>query len=150
MHAQNHRCGMEPIETRDSDAKHDVEHAQRDGSCVRHIKNCYSVPEVSVLHGKTTGGVGDPQRLVILVLKALFCMHKTTGEGCNPYSLDTLVLSTLLCVLKTADEVWDPYRLISVVQKSLFACKNHRWDLGTTETCNSSPEVAVLLAQNHR
>ena len=63
---------MEPIETSDSDAKHDVEHAQRDRSCLGPIENCYSVPEVAVLHGKTTGGVWDAQRLVILVLKSLF------------------------------------------------------------------------------
>ena len=31
-----------------------------------------------------------------------------------------------------------------------FACINHRWGLGPTETCNSSPKVAVLHAQNHR
>ena len=69
------------------------------------IETCYSGPEVAVLHAKTTGGVLDPQRLVILVLKSLFCMHKTTGEGWNQYSLFILVLSTLFCVLKTTDEV---------------------------------------------
>ena len=83
-------------------------------------ETCNFSPIAAVLHGKTTGGVWDPQRIVILALKSLFCMHKTTGEGWNPYSLDTLVLSTLLCVLKTTDEVWDPYRLISLAQKSLF------------------------------
>ena len=31
-----------------------------------------------------------------------------------------------------------------------FGCKNHRWGLGPTGTCNSSPKVAVLHAQNHR
>ena len=71
-------------------------------------ETCFSGPEVAVLHSKSTGGVLDPQRLVILVLKLLFCMHKTTGEGWNPYSIDFLVLNTLLCVLKTTDEVWDP------------------------------------------
>ena len=70
-------------------------------------ETCFSGPEDAVLHSKSTGGVLDPQRLVILVLKLLFCMHKTTGEGWNPYSLDFLVLNTLLCVLKTTDEVRD-------------------------------------------
>ena len=64
-----------------SDAKYAVVHVQNDRSCLGPIETCYSVPEVAVLHGKTTGGVRDPQRLVILVLKSLFCMHKTTGEG---------------------------------------------------------------------
>ena len=43
------------------------------------IETCHSGPEDAVLHAKTTGGVLDPQRLVILVLKSLFFMHKTTG-----------------------------------------------------------------------
>ena len=59
MCAENHRCGLGPIET------------------------CYSGPEVAVLHAKTTGEVFDPQRLVILSLKSLFWMHKTRGEGWN-------------------------------------------------------------------
>ena len=42
----------------------------------------------------------DPYRLVSLVLKVLFCMHKNTDEVWNPYSLFIHVLSTLLCVLK--------------------------------------------------
>ena len=84
LRAQNDRWGLVPLET------------------------CYSGPEVVVFHVKTTGGVFDPQRLVILVLKALFCMHKTTGEGWNQYSIFIVVQSTQLCVLKTTDEVWDP------------------------------------------
>ena len=95
------------------------------------IETCYSGPKDAVLHGKTTGGVWDPQRLVILVLKALFWKHKTTGEGWNPYSLDTLVLSTLLRVLKTTDEVWDPYRLISLAQKPLFCMQKPQMREGT-------------------
>ena len=69
------------------------------------IQICKSGPEVAVLHAKTTGEVFDPQRLEILALKSLFCMHKTTGEGWNQYSLFIIVLSTQLCVLKTTDEV---------------------------------------------
>ena len=87
--------------------------------------------------------VWDPQRLVILVLKSLFCMHKTTGEGCDPYSVDILVLNTLLNVLKTTDEVWDPYRLISLAQKSLFvafACK----------TATLAPELQVSMGPRLR
>ena len=75
--------------------------------CLGPIESCYSGPEVAGLHGKTTGGIWDPQILVILDLNSLFFMHITTGEGSNAYSLDTLVLSTRLCVLKTTDEVWD-------------------------------------------
>ena len=86
-------------------ANHAVVNATNDWSCLGPIETCYSGPEVAVLLAKITGGVLDPQRLVILVLKSLFCMHKTTGEGWNQYSLFVLVLSTLLRVLKTTDEV---------------------------------------------
>ena len=98
---------MEPIETSNSDVKPAVVHVQHDRSCLGPIDICYSGPEVAVLNAKTTGEVFHPQTLVILALKALFCMHKTTGEGWNQYSLFILVLSTQLCVLKTTDEVWD-------------------------------------------
>ena len=30
-------------------------------------------------------------------------------------------------------------------KRSCFACKNYRWGLGPTETCNSSPKVVVCL-----
>ena len=62
----------------------------------------------------------DTLRLVILVLKSLFCMHKTTGEGCKQYCLFNLVLSMLLCELKATDEVWNLYRLVILVQITLF------------------------------
>ena len=70
-----------------SGANHAVVHAQNERSCLGPLETCYSCPEFAVLHAKTTGGVLVPQRLVILVLKALFCMHKTTGDGWNQYSL---------------------------------------------------------------
>ena len=72
------------------------------------LETCYSGPEGAVLHEKTTGDVFDTQKLVILVLKSLFCMHKATGEGWIQYWLFILVLSSQLCVFKTTDEVWDP------------------------------------------
>ena len=108
------------METSGCDAKHAVVQSQNDRTCLGPIETCYSGPEVAVLHSKSTGGDLDPQRLVILVLKTLFCMYKTTGEGLNPYSLDILELRTLLCVLKITDEVWDLYKLVSLFLKSLF------------------------------
>ena len=117
------------METSISDAKHAVVHAQNDWSCLVPTENSYSGPKVAVLQSKTTGWALDPQRekLLILVLKSRFCMHKTTGEGWNPYGLVILVLGTLLCVLKTTDEVWDPYRLVLLVIKPLFCMhKIHR------------------------
>ena len=40
------------------------------------IQTCRSGPKGTVLHAKTSSEVYDPQRLVILVLKSLFCMQK--------------------------------------------------------------------------
>ena len=40
------------------------------------IETCYSDPEVAVLHANTTGGVLDPESLLIPVQKALFCIQK--------------------------------------------------------------------------
>ena len=53
---------------------HAVVHAQNDRSCLGPIETCHSGPEVAVLHGKTTGGVLDPQGplIAILVLRSLF------------------------------------------------------------------------------
>ena len=65
-----------PLDTSNSGANHAVFHAQIDRSCLEPIETCYSGPEVAVLNAKTTGGILDPQRLVILVLKALFYMQK--------------------------------------------------------------------------
>ena len=46
--------------------------------------------------------------------------------------------------------VWDPLRFVIRVQKSLFACKNHRWGLGAIETSNSDAKHADLHAEYHR
>ena len=126
---KDHRWRLRPIETSNCDTNHDVVHAQNDRSCQGPIENCYSVPEVAGLNAKTTGGVLDPQRLVILARKSQFCMHKTTGEGWNQYSLFIIVLSTLLCVLKTTDEVWDHTDLKSGPKVSVLHAQNHRWGL---------------------
>ena len=72
------------METSNYDAMHAVVHAQNDSTCLGPIESCYSGPEVAVLHAKTTGGVLDLEKLVIVVLKLLFCMHKTTGERWKP------------------------------------------------------------------
>ena len=50
----------------------------------------------AVLHSKSTDEGRDPERLAILLLITLFCMHKMTGE------------------------VWDPERLVILIRKSLL------------------------------
>ena len=72
------------MQTSNYDAMYAVVHVQNDSTCLGPIESSYSGPEGTVLHAKTTAGVLDPERLVILVLNLLFCMHKTTGEGWNP------------------------------------------------------------------
>ena len=71
---------MGPIETSDSGANHDVLHARNDRWGLGPIQTCKSGPKVSVLHAQKHEG-WKPYRLVILVLKSLFWMHKATDEG---------------------------------------------------------------------
>ena len=94
-------------------------HAQNDRSSLGPIETCYSGPEGAVLHAKTTGEVFDPQKLVILVLKSPFCMHKATGEA------------------------WDPYRLSPKV--AVLHTQNHRSCQGPIETSNSSGRHGALF-----
>ena len=82
--SKNHRWGLEPIEPSNSGANHAVVHAQNERSCLGPLETCYSGPEFAVLHAKTTGGVLDPQALVILTLGTLFCIKKITGEVWDP------------------------------------------------------------------
>ena len=78
------------MDTINSDVKPAVVHAQNDKSCLGPIEICYSGLEGAVLNEKTTGDVFDPHRLVILVLKSLFCMRKATGEGWIQYCFSFL------------------------------------------------------------
>ena len=128
---QKHKWGLEPIDTSNSDARQTVLHAQNHRWGLGTIETINSGAYHAVLHTKNTDGVLYPQRLVILVLKALFWMHKTTGESWNQHSLFIVVLSTLFCVLKTTDEVWDPCRPVSQVQKSLFCRQKQQMRAGT-------------------
>ena len=116
---KNHGQGLGPMETSHSGANHAVLHAQNDSWCLGRIEISYSGPEYAVLHAKTTGWVLDPQRLLILVLKSLFCMHKTTGDGWNQYSL--------------------------CVKHAVMCAQSHRWGLGHIETWNSGPNHAVFM-----
>ena len=82
--SKNYRWGLEPIEPSISGANHAVIHAQNERSCLGPLETCYSGPEFAVSHAKTTGGVLDPQALVILMLGTLFCTQKITGEVWDP------------------------------------------------------------------
>ena len=80
---QNYRWGLGPIETFISGAKG------------------------AVLNAKSTDEGWDPQRLVILILITLFCMHQRTGDVWYPWSLVILLLITLFRMQITTGEVWD-------------------------------------------
>ena len=116
-----HRWGLGPIETSNSDARQAVFHAESHRWFLGPIETCNFGPNEG----------WDQYRLVIHVLKLLFCMHKTTGEGWNTYSFFILVLSTLQFVLKTTEEVWEPYRIVSLVIKSLFCMQKPQIRVGT-------------------
>ena len=75
---------------------------------------------------KMTGEVWDTQRLAILVLITMFCMHKVTGE------------------------VWDTYRLIILYLKTLFCNQNPQMRRGPIETGNSDAKHDAVHAQNDR
>ena len=60
MNAQNHRWGLEPIETSDSGANHADLHAQNDRWGLVHTDTFNSGPNVAVLHAKATDECWDP------------------------------------------------------------------------------------------
>ena len=77
LHVQNDRSGMGPIETINSDHNIAFVNAQNHRSGLGPIETCNSGTKVAVLNAKKNiGEVCDPWRLVILVLKSLFCMQK--------------------------------------------------------------------------
>ena len=129
--SKNNTWGLEPMETSNSDARPAVLQAENHRWSLGPIETCYSGPEFSVCMQKPQVGSIHLQRLVILVLKALFCMHKTTGESWNPYSFLFLCksrcftytkrqlrsgthtdlysrLKVAVLHAKTTDEGWDP------------------------------------------
>ena len=129
--SKKNRWGLGHIETSNSDARYAVLHVENHRWVLGTTETYYSDPEDAVCLQKPQVGSIHLQRLVILVLKSLFYIHKTTGEGWNQCSLFFLGLSTLLCALKTTDEDWDPYRLVSLVLKALFWMQKPQMRAGT-------------------
>ena len=69
------------METLNSGAKHAVLHAQINRRGLGPIETCNSAPKVAVLHADEGW---EPERLAILMLMTLFCMHNTIGEVRDP------------------------------------------------------------------
>ena len=96
------------MEFSNSGANHAVSHAQISRRSLGPIETCNSDPKEAVLHANTTDEGWNPKRLVILMLIALFYMHKTKVEVWYPWRLVFLLLITLFCMHKTIGEVLDP------------------------------------------
>ena len=88
------------METSNSDATHAALQVQNGRWNLGPIEICYLVPNVAVLHAKTTEEGWDPLGLVIQVLITLFSMHKTTGYVWDPSRLEILVQNALFCMQK--------------------------------------------------
>ena len=82
--SKNHTWGLGPIDTRSSDARHTVLHAQKDRWGLVSLEICKSGPKVAVLRANTTDEGWDRLRLVILMLSTLLYMHKTTRHVWDP------------------------------------------------------------------
>ena len=76
LHAQNDRWGLGLIETTNSGHNGDVVSVQNHRGGLGLIETYNSGAKGAVLNAKTIGEVWDLYRLVILVLKSLFCMQK--------------------------------------------------------------------------
>ena len=85
--AQNHRWRLGHMETCTSGAKVAVLNAKNDRWGLGPIETCDSGPKDAVLHAKTTNEGWDPERLVILMLITLFCMHRMTSEVWDTWRL---------------------------------------------------------------
>ena len=85
-----------------------VSHAQITRRSLGPIETCNSDPKEAVLHSNITDEGWNPKRLVILMLIALFYMHKTTAEVWDPWRLVFLLLITLFCMNKTTGEILEP------------------------------------------
>ena len=92
-----------------------------------YMEACKSGHKVTVLHEKQT------QMRAGTHINMSFCC-KSSSFACTKWQIISGAHRDLL--------FWSRSRYCT--------CKNHRWGLGPTETCNSSPKGAVFHAQNHR
>ena len=72
------------MENSNSCANRAVSHALINRRSLGSLETCISDSKVAVLHAKTTNEGWDQWRLVILMLIALFSMHKTVGKVWDP------------------------------------------------------------------
>ena len=145
--SKNHRWGLGPIETSNSCAKDVVFHAQNDRFCLGLLETCYSGPKVAVLHAKNTHEGWDHWRLVILMLRTLFCMHKRQVMPGNHRDLFFLSKSRSIVSKNHTSGLGPMETSNSDATHAALQAHNGRWNLGPIEICYSCPNVAVLHAK---
>ena len=128
---KNHRWGLGPIETSNSDARHGVLHAENHRWVLGPIEICNFGPKVAGFHAKTIDEVWAPYSLVSLVIKSLFCILKKHRWRLEPI-WDLSFWCKSRCFACTKRQVMSGthrdllFRSIS----RCFASKNHTWGLG--------------------
>ena len=100
LHAENHRWGLGPTETCYSGPEVAVLHAKTTGGVYSSAETCNSSPKVAVLHTQNHRWELEPIQSFILVLSTLLCVLKTTDEDWDPYRLVSLVQKSLFCMHK--------------------------------------------------
>ena len=121
---KNHRWGLGPIETSNSNARHGVLHEENHRWVLGHIETCNFGPKVAGFHAKSTDEVWTPYKLVSLVIKSLFCLKEKHRWGLEPIEPSN-----------------------SGANHAVVHAQNERSCLGPLEICYSGPEFAVLHAK---
>ena len=147
---KNHRWGLGPIETSNSDARHGVLPAENHRWVLGPIETCNFGPKVAGFHAKTIDEVWAPYSLVSLVIKSLFCIKKTQMKAGTHIDLSFWCKSRCFACTKRQVMSGTHRDLLFRSISRCFASKNHTWGLGPMETSNSDTRYAVLQAENHR
>ena len=123
--SNNHRWGLGPIETSNSDVNHAVLHAQNDRWSLEPIETCNSGPKVAVMHAQIDRWSLGPT------------------ENCN--------FGAKYYVLFAQVHTWDlgPSGTTNSGHKdAVLHAQIHRRGLGPIEICKSGAKQAVLFAQS--
>ena len=147
---KNHRWGLGPIETSNSDARYGVLHAENHRWVLGPIETCNFGPKAAGLHSKTTDEVWAPYKLVSLVINSLFCMKKAQMRAGTHIDLSFWCKSRCFACTKRQVMSGTHRDLLFRSISRCFASKNHRWGLEPIEPSNSGANHAVVHAQNER
>ena len=144
---KNHRWGLGPIETSNSDARQGVLHAENHSWVLGPIETCNFGPKVAVLHEKNTDEGWNHIDLSFCCKSRHFeCTKRQVMSGTHR---DLLFRSISRC-FASKNHTWGlgPMETSnSDTRHAVLQAENHRWSMGPIETCYSGPEVAVLHAK---